>query len=402
MPLDYEEIEVSEDIEEVYVFDVEHPEKRHLAYRIDKSAVQIEFFPREEFVVSRVLLEGFKTLPAEFSEKGYIKAGLMYYFNKKLGERGVNDFIISTKRKDSFRATDKRKRMILSYASLKWLKEHITDIINESKAEKSALVDEFFAGKFPSKYKARSESASRRAAKVVRYLDETIVEHLGTDDQDRVFDFVETLLRTRYTTASRKRRLFAAAKLKVDDIAVGEVLSEFEQLLHENPHETKWGSFLEKNLYLLDSKYVEVVPELNVVLAGARKVDFGLVDAQGFLDIFEIKKPSTKLLSSKTDRGNFYWSPDAVKAITQAEKYLYNAERKAANLAEDIQREGRIAVSVIKPRAFLLIGMSKQLDSDQKVEDFRILRMSLKNVEIILYDELLERLKNQKSKIYVE
>jgi len=28
--------------------------------------------------------------------------------------------------------------------------------------------------------------------------------------------------------------------------------------------------------------------------------------------------------------------------------------------------------------------------------------MSLKNVEIVLYDELLERLKNQKKKIYVE
>jgi len=402
MPLDIESIEISEDVEEIYVFDVDEPNDKHLAYRIDKASRQIEFFPREEFPVSQVLLEGFSQLPAQFSEKGYIKAGLMYYLNKKFSESGVNDFIISMSRNDSFRTTGSRKRMVLNYKSFKWLKEQITQIINEAKADKSSLIEEFFATKFPTKYKAKSESSARRAAKVMKYLDDTIVEHFGPEEQDRVFDFVEALLKTRYTMSSRKQKLFAAAKLKVDDIAVGEVLDEFEKMLKDNPHETKWGKFLEKNLYLLDSKYVEVVPELNVVLAGARKVDFGLVDTQGFLDIFEIKKPSTPLLSAKTDRGNYYWNTYAIKAITQAEKYLYNAERKAANLAEDIKREGRISVTVIKPRAFLLIGASTQLDTDEKKEDFRILRMSLKNIEIILYDELLERLKNQKGKIYIE
>jgi len=57
---------------------------------------------------------------------------------------------------------------------------------------------------------------------------------------------------------------------------------------------------------------------------------------------------------------------------------------------------------VIRPRAVLIIGHSRQLDTPEKMTDFRVLRMSLKNVEIVTYDELLQRLKNQMSKIYAE
>lgn len=138
------------------------------------------------------------------------------------------------------------------------------------------------------------------------------------------------------------------------------------------------------------------------MLGGERKADFGLIDSQGYLDLFEIKKPTTSLLATTTDRGNHYWSSDAVKAITQAEKYLYNAERKASALAEVIKREKKIVVSVIRPRAVVIMGHSDQLDTPEKETDFRVLRMSLKNVGVVTYDELLQRMKNQMSKIYIE
>ena len=105
-------------------------------------------------------------------------------------------------------------------------------------------------------------------------------------------------------------------------------------------------------------------------------------------------------MSKETDRGNYYWHAETVKAIVQAEKYLYNAERKASTLADDIRREERIDVKVIKPRAILIIGHSNQLDDDNKKEDFKVLRKSLKNIEIVLYDELVEGMENQKNKYY--
>jgi hypothetical protein len=215
--------------------------------------------------------------------------------------------------------------------------------------------------------------------------------------------FYASLVQKKYKASHKKSQLVARTKIKIDTIALEEVIAEFEKKLQEDPSENVWGEFLKKNLYLLDSKYVKVIPQLNVVLSGSRNVDFGLIDSQGYLDLFEIKKPSIPLLSKTTDRGNFYWSTEAIKAITQVEKYLFNAERKAANLAEDIIREEQIKdimLKVIKPRAFVIMGSSSQLDTSEKETDFRILRTSLKNVEIVLYDELIERLKNQKNKIF--
>ena len=55
-------------------------------------------------------------------------------------------------------------------------------------------------------------------------------------------------------------------------------------------------------------------------------------------------------------------------------------------------------VLIVKPKAFLIIGSSTQLLNDDMRNDFRILRDSLKNIEIILYDELLERFKNLKKR----
>jgi hypothetical protein len=165
--------------------------------------------------------------------------------------------------------------------------------------------------------------------------------------------------------------------------------------------ESKWADYLRRNLFLIDARYIDTIPQLNVQLGGVRKMDFGLVDSQGYLDVFEIKLPTTPLLAKNSDCGNHYWSTDAIKALTQAEKYLYNAERKGSDLAEGIKREKGLRVDIIRPRALLLIGHSTQLQTDNMKEDFRVLRQSLKNVEIILYDELLDRLKLQKDKIYI-
>jgi hypothetical protein len=48
------------------------------------------------------------------------------------------------------------------------------------------------------------------------------------------------------------------------------------------------------------------------------------------------------------------------------------------------------------------MGSRDQLTDQAMDEDFRVLRQSLKNIEIVLYDELLERLRNQRTKLYLE
>jgi len=390
----------------IYAFEEDAPDIRFLVYRIDSANRLIEFIPKpsDDFALDSIILEGFSALPDEFAPAGYIQTGLMYYLDKKIREGRISRLTISSSRPDSIRKVRNKDqyRMVLNYASFRNLKSRLTHITTEAKKERSAYVDGFFHSLFPNRFSPISFAARRRATRVVRDIDEDIIPHLSKDDTERLLDFYRSFLSQKYTSLPHKLRLLGAAKVRVDEVALSAVIRQFEELLDDNPAESRWGQFLKKNLFLIESKYIKIISELNVVLAGARKVDFGLIDSQGYLDLFEIKKPSTRLLASRKDRGNYYWSSQAVKALVQAEKYLFNADRKASSLAEDINRERGLTVRVVRPRVVVVMGHSDQLDSETKREDFRVLRMSLKNLEIVLYDELLERLRNQMSKIYIE
>ncbi|MFC1939912.1 Shedu immune nuclease family protein [Chloroflexota bacterium] len=397
----WEKIKKSRNIEEIYVSDFDRLDSKKLYYQIDKKKRRITYLSNHKFYLERVLLKGFASLPKEFSNYGAMKNGLPYYLGKMLGGKNVDKFVIAFDSKNSFRKRGSVASVTLNYASFRELANKLAVTITEAKLERSHLVDEFFHGLFPRTYKKTTTAPSRRAVKAISNLDSSIIEHLNRQDVDKVLDFFEALLNSKYKSAIHKRKLLTAAKIKVDDIALKDIINAFEKLIIQNPGESVWGDFLKKNLLLLDSKYVKAIPELNVMLGTSRNVDFGLVDYQGFLDIFEIKRPNTPLLSNSADRGNYYWNSEATKAVVQAEKYLYNAESKSADLAQDIQRETGIKTKITRPRAIVIMGNSSTFNENQE-QDFRILRMALKNVEIIPYNELLDALKNQLNKVYID
>lgn len=396
---DYEYLE--NNVIKIYAIEDGDEETKKLVFKIKQDESEIFFYPRDDFFISKVTLKGFRELPDEFVDNGYIKGWIQYYLNKKLKGKSVRALIIDKDKPSSFRAYNGGFKVVLNYEALKNLKEKFTTIVNESKKDKSETADEFFYQNFPRKYDANSTSSQTRLKKVIKNLDESIIAHLSPDDISKIEEFYEALIDKKYRSLSANFKLITRTKLKIDQIAIQELVEEFNKKLQAECSENDWGKFLKKYLFLLDSKYIDSIPELNLVLAGARNVDFGLIDNYNYLDIFEIKKPNTKLLENITDRGNYFWHKDTIKAITQAEKYLYNAERKGTALSEDIEREIGKSVKIVKPRAILLIGHSEQLnDEANKKTDFRILRNSLKNVEIVLYDELLERLKNQRNKVF--
>lgn len=399
MPWKIEKI-TNDTITEIYTYEDDNIDDKVLVYKIDKLLREITFYPKDDFFIGQVTLKGFSKIPDEFAESGYIKGGIQYYIDKKFKTSNIKKFIIEKNGNNTFRSYNGGFKVELSYESLKEFKTKIGVIVNESKRDKSELADEFFHNTYPRKYTATTNSSRNSLSKVIKNLDKGIIEHLTPEDVVRFEEFYEQLIEKKYTSLSAKFKLITRTKLKIDKIAVQELVEEFEKKLKASTSESNWGKFLKKYLFLVDSKYLDAITELNLVLAGARNVDFGLIDIYNYLDIFEIKKPTTKLLASNTDRGNYYFHTDSIKAITQAEKYLYNAERKGTSLTEDIEREIGKKVNVIKPRAILLMGHSNQLDNKKKQTDFRIIRNSLKNIEIVLYDELLERLKNQRNKTF--
>jgi len=406
MPWDCKRI-IEEGIEYIDAFNTDYPEEIYRVYKFIPDKQIIEYYPKklDGFPISKITLEGFVTIPNEFADVGYIKGGgIGYYLSSKLKEKNIISLTISKKQKDSLKKVRNKEayRMALNYSSFRKVAKSLTTISFVAKQDRRFSIDSHFNNLFPELYKKTSLSGQNYAARLISYLGNDVIKYLKPDQIQRILDFIESLLETKYTSVMRRRKLVEAAKIKVDEVALNDVIGTFEKMLSDSLSEAKWGEFLKKNLFLVESKYIKLIPQLNVVLAGSRLVDFGLIDSQGYLDLFEIKKPNTPILATRKDRGNYYWNAEATKAIVQAEKYLFNSERKAALLTEDIKGELGVDVKIVRPRAVVIMGHSNQLDCDEKKEDFRILRMSLKNVEVTLYDELCERLKNQQKKIYID
>ncbi len=403
MPLETESI-TNNGFEEIYSWDTEDEEgTRKLVFKKDHDNRIIEWYSRDDdFPLRPIIFEGFRGIPSELAEAGYIKGPLGYHLSRKISDLQVQELTIS-RTADAYvrKIPNAGYRMIIPYKDFSDIAARFRGITTEAQTDRRIIADAAFHNLFPTRFQASEASLRRRLTRLLNGLDEAVIGEMSAEEIDRVLDFTKSILESRYTMAHKRRDLFSAAKLRVDSVALSEVIEKFESQLADGISEAKWGEFLRKNLFLVESRYIHVIEQLNVVLGGTRNVDFGLVDSQGYLDLFEIKLPTTKLIAANTDRGNYYWHTDAVKAVVQAEKYLHNAERQATGLAEGVGRQRGVDVKVVRPRAVVVMGTWDQLDDDNKANDFRVLRTSLKNVEIVLYDEFLERLKNQQGKVYV-
>lgn len=117
-----------------------------------------------------------------------------------------------------------------------------------------------------------------------------------------------------------------------------------------------------------------------------------LIDPYSYLDVYEIKKPSTRLLKLDKSRNNYYWDVEIAKAISQVENYLHQLQRNSDTLIVDLKKGMGIDVSIVRPRGYIIAGTRTQLKGTKMIDDFRILSESSKNLDIVLYDDLLSNL----------
>ena len=167
--------------------------------------------------------------------------------------------------------------------------------------------------------------------------------------------------------------------------------------------EKQWQEVVKEALLLIYPKYITAERELIVGNDGRnnKRPDFLLVDAGGFVDVLEIKKPNDQKLITKTEyRNNFVADRDLAGAIVQVEKYVHCLLYSGKHGEEKLQKllKGKIPESVtiriVNPQGMLLMGRSEGLNSEQ-LYDLQIIKRQHKNiVDILTYDDLIERLKN--------
>ena len=167
--------------------------------------------------------------------------------------------------------------------------------------------------------------------------------------------------------------------------------------------EKEWQRRIYEIICVLYPKYIARFREIEVGTDGRhmKTPDFMLVDAAGFVDILEIKKPDgIKVVSTTEYRNNYVASRDLEGAIVQIEKYIYILNHEGEARVKKIQDKVRnhlpsnFRLKVVNPQGILLLGRSNNL-TDEQLFDFEIIKRQHKNiVDIMTYDDLLKRFRN--------
>ena len=192
-----------------------------------------------------------------------------------------------------------------------------------------------------------------------------------------------------------------------------EALDTLSKML-DNPElytEKIWQERIYEVVCVLYPKYIVKFREVEIGGDGRhnKNPDFLLVDSSGFVDIMEIKKPDNqKIMSSSEYRNNYIAGRDLEGAIVQIEKYIYilnhEGEARTKKIQEQI-KDGlpkRMEIKVVNPQGILLLGRSEGLTDDQ-LYDFEIIKRQHKNIiDIMTYDDLLDRLNNILSQMKVD
>ena len=180
-------------------------------------------------------------------------------------------------------------------------------------------------------------------------------------------------------------------------------IEDFRKRLEEDHYETKgndsWQSWIYNNRWLFGTQYGQIIQKEKVGFDNIP--DFLLLTADGFLDVLEIKKPSSPVLvDDSSHQGNYRWSSETSEALAQANNYLDHTNSNHLAISQRIREKYNLEINAIKPRAIILIGKSDKW-SNKKRECFRSLNRLLHGVEVVTYTDLLRRGQNL-IKLYTE
>ncbi len=179
------------------------------------------------------------------------------------------------------------------------------------------------------------------------------------------------------------------------------IVQEFQQRLStggytETTGDESWQRWIFKNNWLFGVNYQEPIEKTKINLTGIMP-DYLFPTLDGFIDILEIKLPDVEVIKEDTSHpGAWRWSTETNKALGQVVNYLTEIDRLRLEIEKTIQKELGLELLILKPRAYILIGDSKDWSSEKK-EALRSLNSSLHGISIITYRDLYDRAEHQLS-----
>jgi hypothetical protein len=245
---------------------------------------------------------------------------------------------------------------------------------------------------FPNTYELKKYARARVSSMIRNYFP------INKDPEDEYLKYRE---RKASAKGAQPEKIFG--KYETDKFSA--LVQKIEDMLDgaDTYTERQWQAEILQVIQFLYPKYVSAFPEAPIgdSLAGKdRRIDFLLVDASGYVDAIEIKKPFAEcIVTSNRYRDNHVPMRELSGTIMQLEKYLYHLNRWG-QMGEDKLNEryahqlpDGLRIKIVNPSGMIIMGRDTALTLDQRT-DFEVIRRKYRHVvEIMTYDDLLRRLK---------
>lgn len=182
-------------------------------------------------------------------------------------------------------------------------------------------------------------------------------------------------------------------------------LELFKELFDKKTSELEWQLFFKQNSWIfgygLDYKFLSILQREASVsstdLDGKNEVKLDyLLGNKNFTVIVELKRPDTPLFEKDKNRSESWkLSKDLTYAVSQI--LSQKAEWEIKDQTDQFDENGeKIEQNTIDPKTILIIGNTEQFKGSTKTDlikkkTFELYRRNSKNIEIVTYDELLER-----------
>lgn len=254
-----------------------------------------------------------------------------------------------------------------------------------------------------------------------QYIDARYTSILSIIFEDGIEDVLG-----KYNIYTRKKIEILKNRInKKENIFGGELLNEYEITKYEGIKETiktwleapegqysesDWQHLVKNIICLLFPKYIAVFEEAPVedpytkTKKGkntTREMDYLLVDADGNCDIAEIKLPFEHcILSKDLYRDNYVPKRELSGAIMQVEKYIFYMNKKGMDADKKLNDKYKnmlppnFEIKVTNPKGLVILGRTKNFDEKQK-RDYEIIKRKYHHImDILSYDDILNRLEN--------
>lgn len=197
--------------------------------------------------------------------------------------------------------------------------------------------------------------------------------------------------------AKRDPKEFVQLQKDIEVVSLDVLIASFEQRLHRNTNETEWQKLLEINPFILTMLFGQPIVKLqsgahvggqSIVGVGEKIADFLLKNTRTHnAALVELKRPKTPLFGKEYRTNVFSPSAEIAGSIVQ----ILDQRLKFVTSIPNIKHTNKI--HELEAYAVECVIVAGRTPTDpHKAASFELIRNQIKDVRIITFDELLERL----------